>query len=167
MIVKFKEKEPDIAMDTFIAENASVIGDVSIGEGSSVWFGAVLRGDIAGIRIGKRSNVQDNAVVHVDTNTPTIIGDDVTIGHSAVVHACKIGNGCLIGMGAVILSNAIIGDESVVGAGAIVTENKEFPPRSLIIGAPAKIIRTLTDEDIKRVKENAAHYVELSRSYKF
>ncbi len=167
MIVKFKEKEPDIATDTFIAENASIIGDVSIGKGSSVWFGAVLRGDLAGIRIGERSNVQDNAVIHVDTNTPTIIGNDVTIGHNAVVHACKIGNSCLIGMGAVVLSNAIIGDESVVGAGAVVTENKKFPPRSLIIGAPAKVIRTLTDEDVKKVRENAAHYVELSKAHKF
>ncbi len=167
MIVKFKEKEPDIATDTFIAENASIIGDVSVGKGASVWFGAVVRGDLAGIRIGNRSNVQDNAVIHVDTNAPTIIGDDVTIGHNAVVHACKIGNSCLIGMGAVVLSNAIIGDESVVGAGAIVTENKKFPPRSLIIGAPARVIRSLTDEDVKRVRENATHYVELSRAYKF
>ena len=167
MIVKFNEKEPDVARDAFVAENASIIGDVSVGKGASVWFGAVVRGDLAGIRIGNRSNVQDNAVIHVDTNAPTIIGDDVTIGHNAVVHACKIGNSCLIGMGAVVLSNAIIGDESVVGAGAIVTENKKFPPRSLIIGAPARVIRSLTDEDVKRVRENATHYVELSRAYKF
>ena len=152
--------------ECFVAPSAAVIGRVSLGRDASVWFGAVLRGDTNDIRIGERSNVQDNAVIHVDDDAPATVGNDVTIGHGATVHGCAIGDRTLIGIGAVILSHAVIGSDSIVGAGALITERKRFPDRSLIIGAPARRLRELTDAEVAMLRESAAHYVALGRRYR-
>jgi len=150
----------------FVAPSAAVIGRVSLGTDASVWFGAVVRGDGNTIHIGARSNVQDNAVVHVDNDAPVEIADDVTIGHSAVVHGCTIGRYTLIGIGATILSHAVIGRHCLVGAGALVTERKEFPDRSLILGAPARVARTLTEAEMESLQASAEHYAALGREYR-
>jgi carbonic anhydrase/acetyltransferase-like protein (isoleucine patch superfamily) len=143
-----------------------VIGDVEIGEQSSVWFNAVVRGDTSTVRIGVRTNIQDGAVVHTDTGKPCTIGDECTIGHTAVIHGCTIGNGCLIGMGAVVLSGAVVGDESLVAAGALVAEGNEFPPRSVIVGSPGKVARSINDEDLERVRRGVETYLRLAREYR-
>jgi carbonic anhydrase/acetyltransferase-like protein (isoleucine patch superfamily) len=150
----------------FVAPSAAVIGRVRLGRDASVWFGAVLRGDGNDIRIGDRSNVQDTAVVHVDGDAPTTVGNDVTIGHSAVVHGCTVGDFSLIGIGATILSHAVIGNYCLVGAGALVTERKRFEDGSLIIGAPARRLRALTDKERRMLEESAAHYVAQGRRYR-
>lgn len=150
----------------FAAPNATVIGRVRLGVDVSVWFGAVLRGDGAEISIGDRSNVQDNAVVHVDGDAPVAIGADVTIGHAATVHGCRVGDFSLIGIGATILSHAVIGRYCIVGANALITEGKEFPDRSLIVGVPAKRVREVTNEEIAMLEASAAHYVEMGRRYR-
>jgi carbonic anhydrase/acetyltransferase-like protein (isoleucine patch superfamily) len=149
----------------FVAPNAAVIGRVHLGRYANVWFGAVLRGDTNEIEIGDNTNIQDNAVVHVDDDAPARIGSDVTVGHAAVVHGCTVGNGSLIGIGATILSYAEIGEFCIVGANALVTERKQFPDRSLIIGSPAKRVREVTDQEVEMLRESAAHYVELARRY--
>lgn len=163
MQIEFKGKKPTINNIALEATGCSISGDVTIGEDSSVWFGAVIRADVAPVTIGKRTNVQDNATVHVSDEVATIIGDEVTIGHNAVVHACTIGNRCLIGMGSVILDRAEIGEGSVVGAGALVTQGKRFPPRSLIIGNPARAVRTIDDEQYEQLKHSADTYVKLAK----
>jgi len=150
----------------FVAPSAAVIGRVTLGRDANVWFGAVLRGDTNTITIGERSNVQDNSVIHIDSDAPAVIGNDVTIGHSAVVHGCRVGDRSLIGIGATILSHAIIGKYCIVGAGALITERKEFPDRSVIIGAPAKRFREITDEEMEMLIASAAHYVELGKRYR-
>lgn len=150
----------------FVAPTAAVIGRVRLGSHVSIWFGAVIRGDGNTIEIGDGTNIQDNAVVHIDSDAPAVLGNDVTVGHSAVVHGCTIGEGTLIGIGATILSHARIGRYCLVGAGALITERKEFPDRSLIIGAPAKRIREVTDDEVEMLKESAAHYAELGRRYR-
>ncbi len=160
MDYNYEDKQPDTGKAAFIAPSADIIGDVILGEDTSVWFNTTVRADLAQIRIGRGSNIQDNCVVHVDEDTPTKIGDNVTVGHNAVLHGCTVGNNSLIGMGAILLNNAVIGNESVVGAGALVTENKRFPDRSLIIGSPAKALRTLRDEDVERLKAAASSYRE-------
>lgn len=165
MIVTYKDKKPNTINAEFIAENASVIGDVEISSGSSVWFGAVLRGDEDKIIIGKNTNIQDNCTLHGDINKPTIIGDNVTIGHNAVVHGCAIGDNTLIGMNATILSGAKIGKGCIVGAGAVVTQNKEFPDNSLIIGIPAKIAGHVDALGEENILLNAKHYVKKSKEY--
>jgi carbonic anhydrase/acetyltransferase-like protein (isoleucine patch superfamily) len=164
MVHKIRDVVPRIADGVFIAWNAEVAGDVRIGERSSVWFGAVLRGDIAGIVVGKETNVQEGSVLHVDSGEPCVVGDRVTVGHMAILHSCTIGDGALIGMGAVILNGASIGEECLVGAGALVTQGKSFPPRSLILGSPAKTVRELRAEELESLRQNAGHYVELARS---
>ncbi|HAK47134.1 MAG TPA: gamma carbonic anhydrase family protein [Spirochaeta sp.] len=158
MINNFMNKIPDTEKSNFIAWNADISGDVVLGSESSVWFSATVRGDIASIRIGDVSNIQDGAVCHISVNNPLSIGDYVTIGHNAIVHSCSIGNHCLIGMGAIVLDNAEIGDYSIVGAGALVTGGKKFPSRSLILGSPAKRIRELNDDDIKEIDAAAERY---------
>jgi len=150
----------------FVAPSAAVIGRVVLGRDASVWFGAVLRGDGNDIRIGDRSNVQDNSVVHVDSDAPVKVGHDVTIGHSAVVHGCTIGDFTLIGIGATILSHAVIGNYCLVGAGALITERKRFEDGSLIIGAPARCQRALTDEERRMLEQSAEHYVANGRRYR-
>jgi len=152
--------------DFFVAPTAAVIGRVTLGAGANVWFGAVLRGDTNTITIGDRSNVQDTAVIHVDHDAPAVVGNDVTIGHAATVHGCTVGDRSLIGIGATILSHAVIGEDCIVGAGALVTERKVFEPGSLIIGAPARCARPLTDKERAALLESAAHYVELGRRYR-
>lgn len=147
----------------YLAPSAYVSGLVSLGHDVNIWPSAVLRADIAPITIGDGSNVQDNATIHVDLGYPTTIGKDVTIGHNAIIHGCTIGDGCVIGMGAVILDGAEVGEGSIVGAGALVTQNKKFPPHSLVFGSPAKLIRETTDEERVSNLVNARIYVELAR----
>ncbi len=173
MLHSFEGLHPQIAPDVFVAPGAHIIGDVKIGSDSSVWFGSVLRGDIHRIHIGKRTNIQDLSMLHVTHYTlsdksdgnPTIIGDDVTIGHHAMLHGCIVENACLIGMRATILDGARIGEESIVGAGALVTKGKIFPPRSLIIGSPAKVVRQLNDEEVASLYNSAYRYVEYKNRY--
>jgi carbonic anhydrase/acetyltransferase-like protein (isoleucine patch superfamily) len=151
--------------DFWVADSAHVIGKVTLGAGCGIWFGAVLRGDNERIRLGLRTNVQENCVLHTDMGSPLAIGDDCTIGHGAVVHGCTLGNAVLVGMGAVILNGAVIGDECLIGAGALVTEGKVFPPRSLIVGSPAKVVRELSDEDVARLYESARAYAENAKRF--
>jgi len=174
MILRYKDDFPKIDRTAWIAPSADIVGDVEIGEDSSVWFGCVVRGDVHYIKIGKRTSIQDMTMIHVThfkkekiigDGNPTIIGDDVTIAHKVMLHGCEIKNACLIGMSATILDGAVIGEESIVGAGSLVTKNKKFPPRSLIMGSPAKVVRELTDEEVKSIYANAKNYVEYKNDY--
>lgn len=144
----------------WVAPTAAVIGNVVLGKEVGIWFGAVLRGDNEPMLIGAGTNIQDNAVLHSDTGLPLTIGEGCTIGHAAIVHGCTIGDNCLIGMGATVLNGARIGDNSLVGAGALVTEGKEFPPGSLIVGAPARAVRSLDDAAIESLRASARHYID-------
>ncbi len=164
MIRDLKDKKTDIHPEAFVAETADVLGDVTIGEGSSMWYGAVTRGDMSYITIGKYTNIQDNATVHVDTNRPCEIGDYTTVGHNAVVHGCKVGNNCLIGMGSIILNGAVIGDNCIIAAGALITEGAVIPPNSLVMGSPGKVRREVSKEEIETVKYNAVRYEKLWRN---
>lgn len=166
MIHGFKGKLPRIHESDFVAWNAEVEGEVELAEGASVWFGAVLRADIAKITVGRDTNIQDGAVLHVDRGVDLCLGEGVTVGHGAIVHACTVGDYCLVGMGAVILDRAVIGHESIVGAGALVTQGKSFPPRSMILGSPAKVVRELTTEEVASLHEHAAEYARLARETK-
>jgi carbonic anhydrase/acetyltransferase-like protein (isoleucine patch superfamily) len=162
MVHSIADNVPKVGEALFVAWNAEVAGSVTLAAGTSVWFSATLRGDIEPITVGRGSNVQDGATLHVDFGLPCVVGEGVTIGHRAILHGCTVGDDCLIGMGAVILSGAVIGKESVVGAGALVTEGKSFPPRSLILGSPAKAVRTLDDAAIEKVRENGRVYGRLA-----
>ncbi|HLW21955.1 MAG TPA: gamma carbonic anhydrase family protein [Sphaerochaetaceae bacterium] len=166
MIATYRDTVPDTERAVFIAPSADIVGDVTLGADTSIWFNATVRGDMASITIGDGSNIQDNAVVHVNSGMPTKIGRQVTVGHGAIVHACTIGDHVLVGMGSIILDEAVIGDQCLVAAGALVTPRKQFPPRSLIVGSPAKAIRSLTDEEVAQIRENAVHYQELGRDYR-
>lgn len=160
-------KTPKIADDVFVAENATIIGDVEIGPGSSIWYGAVLRGDVGAIRVGARSNIQDLACVHVTTDvSDAIIGEDVVVGHGAIIHGATIGNRVLIGMGSILLDNAEIGAECIVGAGAFVPARLKVPPRSLVLGSPAKVIRPLKEGEIDMIRQGAKDYQELAMQYR-
>lgn len=158
MIKELKGIKPKIHKDAFVADSADVLGDVNIGEGTSIWYSAVLRGDIENITIGKYTNIQDNATVHTETDIPTQIGDYTVVGHNAIVHGATVGNNCLIGMGAIVLNNAVVGDNSIIGAGSVVTEGKVIPPNSLVIGTPGKVIREVKDEEIDGIRKNALRY---------
>lgn len=160
MVHKIRDLNPVIHPSAFVAHNAEVAGQATLGEGSSVWFSATVRADIAPITIGKNSNIQDGAVVHCDVGLPCVIGDGVTVGHGAIIHSATIGDNTVVGMGAIVLNKAVIGADSIVGAGSLVTGGKEFPPRSMILGSPAKVTRELTDEEVERNRANALHYVE-------
>lgn len=149
----------------WIAPDASVIGDVELGEDVGIWFGAVLRGDTERIRVGARTNVQEHAVLHTDAGFPLNIGEGCTVGHRAILHGCTIGNGALIGMGAIVLNGAVIGPRCLVGAGALVTEGKSFPEGSLIVGSPARAVRTLDEEAFAKLEASARAYVERARRY--
>jgi gamma-carbonic anhydrase len=159
---RFLSKKPKIGKGVYIARGAAVLGDVTLGDYSSVWYNAVLRGDINRIAVGHHSNVQDNAVLHLADDFPCIIGNYVTIGHSAVVHACTVGDEVLVGMGAVILDGAVIGRQSIIGAKALVTQGTNIPPGSLVLGAPAKVVRVLSREERAGLKAWAQKYVENS-----
>ena len=165
-IYQLGEHAPTIAASAYITDTATVIGRVKIGDNSSVWFGVTVRGDNEDITIGKNCNLQEGAVLHADPGFPLTLADNVSIGHQAMVHGCSVGQGSLIGIQAVILNGAKIGKNCLVGAGALVTEGKEFPDNSLIVGAPAKVLRTLTDEDTARLKRIADGYVARSRDFK-
>ncbi|MDI1319132.1 MAG: gamma carbonic anhydrase family protein [bacterium] len=158
-------KTPDLARAGFIAPNATVLGDVTLGALSSVWYGAVLRGDINSIVIGEGTNIQDLAMVHLADDYGTTIGRYCTIGHTAIIHACEIGDECLIGMGATILDGAKIGDRCIVGANALVTQRFIAPPGSMILGAPAKIVRPLTEAEMKSLRGWAEKYVEVAKAH--
>lgn len=163
MVHAIHDLVPKIHPSVFIAWNAEVAGRVNLAKDVSIWFSVTIRADTAPIDIGEGSNIQDGSVVHVDTNAPTFIGWNVTVGHRAIIHSCMIDDGALIGMGAIILNGAEIGAESIVGAGALVTQGKKFPPRSLILGSPAKLIRELTAEEISDIRQNVEHYKELAQ----
>ncbi|MCT7464269.1 gamma carbonic anhydrase family protein [Aliarcobacter cryaerophilus] len=166
MILKFKEFYPKIAPSAWIAPSADLIGNIEIAEDSSVWFGCVIRSDVNEVRIGKNTNIQDLSCIHTDTNTKTIIGDNVTVGHKVMLHGCTIENNCLIGMSATILDNAVIGEGSIVGANSLVTYGKVFPPKSLIMGSPAKVVRELSDDEVQGLIDHAKHYVEYKNEYR-
>lgn len=153
-------KRPTIGEDAWVAPSADVIGDVDLAEQATVWFGAVIRADNTKITVGPRSNVQDNAMLHSDPGVPCVLGEEVTVGHHAILHGCTIGDRTLVGMGATVMNHAKIGSECIVAAGALVTEGKEFPDRSLIVGAPAKAIRTLDDDAVPMLKASAASYAQ-------
>lgn len=165
MIMKFKEWYPKIDSTAWVAPGANIIGNVEIGENSSIWFGCVLRGDVNEIKIGKNTNVQDLSMIHMDTDSKTTLGDNVTIGHKVMLHGCTIEDNCLIGMSATILDNAVIGEGSIVGANSLVTQGKKFPPKSLIMGSPAKVVKQLTDEDVQGLIKHAGHYVDYKNDY--
>jgi carbonic anhydrase/acetyltransferase-like protein (isoleucine patch superfamily) len=156
---------PSLATGAWVADSAQVIGSVVLGENTSVWFGAVLRGDNETLTVGRNSNVQDLSVLHSDMGSPLTLGENVTIGHQVMLHGCTVGDNTLIGIQAVILNNARIGRNCIVGAGAVVTEGKEFPDNSLIIGAPAKVVRTLDDAAAAKLRQSAEHYVDNARRY--
>jgi carbonic anhydrase/acetyltransferase-like protein (isoleucine patch superfamily) len=174
MTYTFKEYTPILGEKTWIAPSADVIGDVTIGSDCSIWFGCVVRGDVHYIKIGDRTNIQDLSMVHVthykkedrSDGNPTIIGNDVTIGHRVMLHGCTIEDACLIGMSATILDGAVIGKESIVGAGALVTKNKVFPPRSLIMGSPAKVLKELSDAEVAELYASASRYVKFKEDYR-
>ena len=163
----FGDFAPRIGRDVFIAPNATIIGDVEIDDEASVWFGAVLRGDIGSIRIGARTNVQDLACVHLtDGVSRVVVGSDVTIGHGAILHGCEVGDGCLIGMGSILLDNVVVGAGSLVAAGSLVTPRTVVLPRSLVRGNPARVVRPVTEEEAAMGRAGAAHYVVTARAFR-
>jgi len=157
---RFLRQQPRLGRGVYLARTAVVLGDVTLGDFSSVWYGAVLRGDINRIVVGRGTNIQDNAVVHLADDFPAILGDYVTVGHSAIVHACTIGNECLIGMGATILDGAVIGNQCLIGAHALVTQNMQVPDGSLVLGSPAKVVKPLPPEQRASLKSWADKYVD-------
>jgi carbonic anhydrase/acetyltransferase-like protein (isoleucine patch superfamily) len=165
-IYQLNDRVPVIPASCYVAPEATIIGSVVLGERVSILFGAVLRGDNEPIVIGDDSNVQDNAVLHTDPGSPVTVGKGVSIGHQAMLHGCTIGDGSLIGVAAVVLNNSVIGKDCLVGAGAVVTEGKSFPDRSVIFGAPAKAAREVTEDNIARLRYSADSYVERGRQYK-
>jgi carbonic anhydrase/acetyltransferase-like protein (isoleucine patch superfamily) len=161
LVIPYRGHTPRIGRDVFLAPNATIIGDVEIADGASVWFGAVLRGDIGPIRVGPRTNVQDLACLHLtDGVSETILGADVTVGHGAILHGCVVGDRCLVGMGSIVLDNARIGEGSLIAAGAVVTARTVIPPRSLVRGTPARVIREVTEDEALLGLHGAMHYVE-------
>lgn len=156
------QKVPEAA---FIAPNSTMVGDITAGPDIGIWYGAVVRADKDRIVIGTRSNIQDNCVVHTSAGHPVIIGEDVSVGHGAILHGCTIEDRVLVGMGAIVLNGAVIGAESIIGAGALVSEGKQIPPRSLILGVPGKVVRQITDEEVTKTLHNASSYVTLAREH--
>lgn len=175
MILPYRDYEPKAGKGAWVAPNATFIGDVELGEDVSIWFNTVVRGDVHSIRIGARTNIQDNSMIHttnhnapdhiIEEGYPAIIGCDVTVGHNVILHGCTVEDLCLIGMGAIILDGAVIGRESIVGAGAVVTGGKKFPPRSLILGSPAKAVKELGDQQVEELKASWKRYVDLKDEY--
>jgi len=166
MLLSFKDKTPQIDSSVYIVHSAIVIGDVIIDKESSVWFNAVIRGDVNHIRIGKRTNIQDGCVLHVARKSfPLIIGDEVTVGHNVTLHACNISSRCLIGMGAIVMDGTKIGENCIIGAGTLITPKSIIPSGSMVVGTPGKVKRKLTDNEIKLIHDSADHYVDDIRSY--
>ena len=165
MFYDLEDKKPKNSGENWVATNATIIGDVTLEKNSSVWFNAIIRGDNENIYVGEGSNVQDGSVLHTDPGCPLRIGKDVTIGHIVMLHGCTIGDNSLIGIGAVILNNAKIGKNCIIGAKALITENKEIPDNSLVVGAPGRVVRKLTDEEIGKITENAKHYQDNWKRY--
>ena len=166
MIMEFRGTAPKIHESVFIADTATVIGDVEIGEDSSVWFGSVIRGDVNYIRIGARTNIQDMTMIHVSSKThTTVLEDEITVGHRVTLHGCHIESRCLIGIGAIVMDGVRVGNNSLVGAGSLLTPGTQIPPRSLVLGAPAKVKRELTDDEIKYLDRSWQNYTELKKHY--
>lgn len=166
MIYRLGERVPALAEDAWVAENATVVGDVVLAERTNIWFNAVLRGDIERITIGAGSNIQDGSVLHTDEGYPLVLGRDVTVGHKVMMHGCTIGDRALIGINAVVLNGAVIGEESIIGANALITEGKAIPPRSLVMGQPGRVVREISDDEAALLAGAAAHYVENARRYR-
>ncbi len=157
---------PTLGRDVFLATNATLVGKVALGDGCSVWFGAVLRGDVGSITVGARTNIQDLTMVHMTLDVSnTRVGEDVTIGHSVVLHGCEIGDRCLVGMGAILLDNVSVGEECVIGAGSLLPQRMVVPPRSLVLGRPARVVRTVTEEERRMGLEGARRYLEYVKQY--
>ncbi len=166
MILAYAGRTPRIAPTAFIAPNATVIGDVTVGDEASIWFGAVVRGDVGRIEVGPRANVQDNAVLHSTDRVPTVVGEGVTVGHGAVLEGCTVRRGALIGMNAVVLHEAVVGEEALVAAGSVVTDRTEIPPRTVAAGAPCRVRKRLSGSSAAWIAGAATAYVGLSRRYK-
>ena len=167
LVRPFGDATPRIAPGAFLAETATVIGDVVVGAGSSIWYGTVVRGDVMPIRIGAATSIQDNSVIHVTSDfAGTVVGDRVTVGHNVILHACTIEDDCIIGMGAIVLDGARVRRGSIVGAGALVTPGTDIPEGSMVMGAPARVKRPISDEERARIASSAAHYVELIERYR-
>ena len=166
MIYDLEKNVPEISTDSWVAPNAIIIGKVKLEKNSSIWFNAVLRGDIEKIVIGENSNIQDGSVLHTDPGYPLTVGKGVTVGHMVMLHGCEISDDTLIGIGSTILNKAKIGKNCIIGANTLVTENKVIPDNSLVLGSPGKVVRKVTDDEIKVIRENAKHYVKNSKRYK-
>ena len=166
MIYDLEKNVPEISTDSWVASNAIIIGKVKLEKNSSIWFNAVLRGDIEKIIIDENSNIQDGSVLHTDPGCPLTVGKGVTVGHMVMLHGCEISDDTLIGIGSTILNKAKIGKNCIIGANTLVTENKTIPDNSLVLGSPGKVIRKVTDDEIKVIRENAKHYVKNSKRYK-
>lgn len=166
MIYRYLDYEPNVADDVFLAPGVHIIGRVTIGEQSSIWFNTVVRGDINDITIGRYTNIQDNCTVHTDPGFPTVIGDYVLVGHKAILHGCTVGNGALIGMGATLLDGARIGENALVGAGALVREGAEIPAGTLAVGAPARVVRELTEKEIARLRDVTELYARRAQEFR-
>ena len=166
MIRKFQDKTPRIPSECFVAGTASVIGDVTLGEGASVWYGAVVRADAEPITVGAGTNIQDGAVLHCDRGFPLVLGRDVTVGHSAIVHGATVCDRVMIGMHATVMNGSVIGEDSIIGAGALVTEGTVVPPGSLVLGVPGKVVRPATEEQRQLIRWDAQHYRELAQAHK-
>ncbi len=167
MILEYKGLTPKLDASVFISSSACVIGDVQVGEGSSLWFNVVVRGDVNFIRIGKRTNIQDGTVVHVTRDThPTVLGDDITVGHNATLHGCTVHDRSLIGIGAIVLDGAVIGTSSLVAAGSVVAPGTQVPPHSLVMGSPARVKRLLTEDERCKMRSIADSYVQYQAEYR-
>ena len=166
MIYDFEKNIPEVHPEAWVAPNATLIGKIKLEKNSSIWFNAVLRGDIELITIGENSNIQDGSVLHTDPGFKLTIGKGVTVGHMVMLHGCQIGDDTLIGIGSIILNNAKIGKNCIIGANSLITENKIIPDNSLVVGSPGRVLRKVTEEEIKAIHENAKHYVDGSKKYK-
>ena len=164
-LIKYEGKAPDTSRASFIADDADIIGEVVLGRDSGVWFHSTLRGDISGIYIGEKTNIQDNCIIHGEVGLPTILGDQVTVGHGAILHGCTIGNRCLIGMGSIIMSRVEIGDDCVIGAGALITENTKIPSGSVVMGVPGRVVKETSQEQKELILKRADIYVERGKLY--
>ncbi|GGF75018.1 gamma carbonic anhydrase family protein [Paenibacillus albidus] len=165
MLIAYGDYIPRLADNVYVADGAKLVGDVRVGRNSGIWFNAVLRGDLAPVIVGERCNIQDGAIGHVAEGLPLVLGDDISVGHGAIIHGCRLGKGTLIGMGAIVLNGAEIGEYALIGAGSLVTENKIIPPFTLSMGSPAKVVRELNEQDLLRMARTAESYVNKAKEY--